>query len=292
MLKATMKAGWVRLALAVLGSLIYALGINLFVTPLGLYTGGLMGFCQLLRTVILTLPSTSPAASGSGRHYLLCYQRSSPGRRLEIHGAHFLPQHRHLRHHLHPLRESGTGAGPAPGGRHPHQLPAGRRHFRRGHRAGAHLRLLWRRTGRPGPPPVPEGRQVHHWAVQSGVQRCTVPALRPPLRRVHHDLLHPQYHLPGRGHRPRPPAERQRPDAHLHQGGEPELNHFILDNLHRASPSWEGKGSTPARILTSSAYASTSIRWRTCSRSFSRWTPRLSSSFRRESTSATTLSGG
>lgn len=54
MLKATMKAGWVRLALAVLGSLIYALGINLFVTPLGLYTGGLMGFCQLLRTVILT----------------------------------------------------------------------------------------------------------------------------------------------------------------------------------------------------------------------------------------------
>ena len=54
MLKSTMRSGWVRLILAVLGSLIYALGINLFVTPLGLYTGGLMGFCQLLRTVILS----------------------------------------------------------------------------------------------------------------------------------------------------------------------------------------------------------------------------------------------
>jgi len=33
--------------------LIYALGINLFVAPLGLITGGLMGLCQLLRSVIL-----------------------------------------------------------------------------------------------------------------------------------------------------------------------------------------------------------------------------------------------
>ena len=54
MLKSTMKTGWVRLALAVLGSLVYALGINLFVTPLGLYTGGLMGFCQLLRSLVLS----------------------------------------------------------------------------------------------------------------------------------------------------------------------------------------------------------------------------------------------
>ena len=54
MLKSTMRYGWSRLALAVLGSLIYALGINLFVTPLGLYTGGLMGICQLLRTLILS----------------------------------------------------------------------------------------------------------------------------------------------------------------------------------------------------------------------------------------------
>ena len=54
MLKSTLRSGWSRLILAILGSLIYALGINLFVTPLGLYTGGLMGICQLLRTLILS----------------------------------------------------------------------------------------------------------------------------------------------------------------------------------------------------------------------------------------------
>lgn len=31
--------------------LLYSLGINLFVVPAGLYTGGIMGFAQLLRTL-------------------------------------------------------------------------------------------------------------------------------------------------------------------------------------------------------------------------------------------------
>lgn len=53
MLNAAMRTNWGRLAVAVLGALIYALGINLFVAPLGLITGGLMGLCQLLRSVIL-----------------------------------------------------------------------------------------------------------------------------------------------------------------------------------------------------------------------------------------------
>ena len=48
-----MKSGWGRLSIAVAGALIYALGINLFVAPLGLFTGGLMGLCQLLRSLIL-----------------------------------------------------------------------------------------------------------------------------------------------------------------------------------------------------------------------------------------------
>ena len=39
--------------MAVLGAFIYAIGINLFVVPLGLFTGGMVGFCQLLRSVIL-----------------------------------------------------------------------------------------------------------------------------------------------------------------------------------------------------------------------------------------------
>ncbi len=55
MLRTTLKSGWGRLGLAVLGSLIYAVGINLFVVPLGLFTGGLMGLCQLLRSLVLTV---------------------------------------------------------------------------------------------------------------------------------------------------------------------------------------------------------------------------------------------
>lgn len=53
MMKSAMRSGLGRLSTAVLGALIYALGINLFVAPLGLFTGGLMGLCQLLRSLIL-----------------------------------------------------------------------------------------------------------------------------------------------------------------------------------------------------------------------------------------------
>lgn len=37
---------------SVLGALVYAVGINLFVVPAGLYTGGLMGICQVIRTIL------------------------------------------------------------------------------------------------------------------------------------------------------------------------------------------------------------------------------------------------
>ena len=41
-----------RLLICVLGAFLYAAGTNLFVVPAGLYTGGLMGFCQVIRTVL------------------------------------------------------------------------------------------------------------------------------------------------------------------------------------------------------------------------------------------------
>ena len=53
MVRNVMKSGWGRLSMAALGALIYAVGINLFVVPLGLITGGMMGFCQLLRSAVL-----------------------------------------------------------------------------------------------------------------------------------------------------------------------------------------------------------------------------------------------
>lgn len=42
-----------RLLGCIIGALVYAAGINLFVTSAGLYTGGLVGFSQLIRTVLI-----------------------------------------------------------------------------------------------------------------------------------------------------------------------------------------------------------------------------------------------
>lgn len=38
---------------ALIGATLYAASINLFVTPANLYTGGIMGFCQLIRTLLV-----------------------------------------------------------------------------------------------------------------------------------------------------------------------------------------------------------------------------------------------
>lgn len=45
---------WLRLLAAVFGEFVAALALNLFIVPLNLYTGGAMGFCQLLRTFLVT----------------------------------------------------------------------------------------------------------------------------------------------------------------------------------------------------------------------------------------------
>lgn len=37
----------------ILGALMYAVGVNLFVVPAGLYTGSLMGICQVIRTLLV-----------------------------------------------------------------------------------------------------------------------------------------------------------------------------------------------------------------------------------------------
>lgn len=42
-----------RTLVSVLGAFMYAVGINLFVVPAGLYSGGLMGLCQIIRTLLI-----------------------------------------------------------------------------------------------------------------------------------------------------------------------------------------------------------------------------------------------
>ena len=48
------------------GTLLYALGMNLFVVPAGLYTGGIMGLSQLLRTFLLRATGWAPAIDIAG----------------------------------------------------------------------------------------------------------------------------------------------------------------------------------------------------------------------------------
>lgn len=45
---------WLRLLAAVFGEFVAALALNLFIVPQDMYTGGTMGFCQLLRTFLVT----------------------------------------------------------------------------------------------------------------------------------------------------------------------------------------------------------------------------------------------
>jgi uncharacterized membrane-anchored protein YitT (DUF2179 family) len=45
---------WLRLFAALAGEALIALGVNLFIVPLGLYSGGVLGVCQLFRTLLQT----------------------------------------------------------------------------------------------------------------------------------------------------------------------------------------------------------------------------------------------
>ena len=54
MFYSTLHHRWPRLAACVVGELIAAAAVNLFIVPLNLYTGGLLGVCQLLRTLAQT----------------------------------------------------------------------------------------------------------------------------------------------------------------------------------------------------------------------------------------------
>lgn len=45
---------------SVFGAFIYAIGVNLFVVPAGLYTGGVMGICQVIRTLLVEYLQLNP----------------------------------------------------------------------------------------------------------------------------------------------------------------------------------------------------------------------------------------
>ncbi len=51
--KKMMKTEGKRLAIALVGAAVYAAGVNLFIVPVGLYSGGLMGTAQVIRTLLV-----------------------------------------------------------------------------------------------------------------------------------------------------------------------------------------------------------------------------------------------
>ena len=60
-----------RAIAATLGGLLYSLGVNLFIVPLGLSNGGLMGYCQLIRTLLITYLHITPPFDIAGILYFL-----------------------------------------------------------------------------------------------------------------------------------------------------------------------------------------------------------------------------
>ncbi len=49
------KWSWLKFFICILGIFIFSLGINLFVVPNNLYTGGILGIAQLIRTAIVSI---------------------------------------------------------------------------------------------------------------------------------------------------------------------------------------------------------------------------------------------
>lgn len=60
MLHKALQNKWARVGIAVFATFLYALGVNLFIVPMGLYSGGVVGLSQVIRTLLarhLTLPA-------------------------------------------------------------------------------------------------------------------------------------------------------------------------------------------------------------------------------------------
>ena len=72
MIYTTMHNKWLRLVMALLGELLAAGAVSLFIVPQNLYTGGLLGACQMFRTLLQTYGGVSFGAHDiAGPMYLL-----------------------------------------------------------------------------------------------------------------------------------------------------------------------------------------------------------------------------
>lgn len=71
MLQKVQQNKWLRLGMGVLGGILMAAGINLIVVPQGMYSGGLYGLCQVIRTLLVTALGLETSVELAGIFYLL-----------------------------------------------------------------------------------------------------------------------------------------------------------------------------------------------------------------------------
>jgi len=53
MLHKALENRWLRIVIGVFATFCYALGVNFFIVPMNLYSSGLLGMCQVIRTVLV-----------------------------------------------------------------------------------------------------------------------------------------------------------------------------------------------------------------------------------------------
>ena len=69
MLQKVQQNKWLRLGMGVLGGILMAAGINLIVVPQGMYSGGLYGLCQVIRTLLVTALGLETSVDLAGIFY-------------------------------------------------------------------------------------------------------------------------------------------------------------------------------------------------------------------------------
>ena len=71
MIHKALQNKWTRLAIGILGTFINPFGVNYFIVPMGLFSGGILGVSQLLRTLIASHVALPAGVDIAGALYLL-----------------------------------------------------------------------------------------------------------------------------------------------------------------------------------------------------------------------------
>ena len=71
MMHHAMQNRWTRIVIAVFATFLYAVAVNYFIVPMGLYSAGLLGFSQVLRTLLVGALGLDGSVDFSGMIYLV-----------------------------------------------------------------------------------------------------------------------------------------------------------------------------------------------------------------------------